>query len=601
MEIVADAACGLRFSGRMEIEMKRKFFIESGDPLALIEIMECSSHEDIDIYKVSVKLPEKGTPPKIRISWEEDMVDILHVWTPLGGAGSMHQWFAPTEAVSRFNFGAPVLATIGDGDKNRETVSVSDADNPVHIGFCIKDIDQQNKVGYFVEFFRERADTFIEYEAEIRIDCRKLPFYETVMSVYPWWKEFGYVIPEIPAEAEDALYSTWYNFHQAPKDKALVEDLKIASELGFRTVILDDGWQFPGPSSGDYSLCGEWVVAEDKFEDFKDFVDTVHSLGMKLMVWFSVPFVGIYSPFFEKFKDKYLRVDYGLMNEGTLDPRFPEVREYIKDNYKRFLKDYDIDGFKFDFIDSFTVWDDSKPYDSSVMDCETVDNAVNKLMTEIVTELAEIKSDLLYEYRQNYIGPAINRFGNMLRVGDCAYEAQANRIGVTDIRLLNYPTAVHSDMLFWAPSESLKMCKRQLLNILFSVPQISVILKDSTAEQTELLRNYLSYWKRNREILLHGRFKALYPEQRYSYISSENEEKMIAVIHGDLPFRYFGKICDVFHNGNVDGIIVENCTEKTLKVNVFEDFNEISVSEIEIKPNEIVRVGVSQTGMVRIQ
>ena len=189
----------------------------------------------------------------------------------------------------------------------------------------------------------------------------------------------------------------------------------------------------------------------------------------------------------------------------------------------------------------------------------------------------------------------------MVRVADCAYEAQNNKIGATDLRLLNYPTAVHSDMLFWAPSESLKMCARQLLNILFSVPQISVILADSTDEQKTLLKNYLRYWTENRDIILHGKFTALYPEQNYTYISSENDEKLIAVIHGDIPFRYTGKNCDVFHNGDIDGLVVENCTDKVISCTVFEEFSDIAVKSVKLEPNEIIRVPVSQTGMVFIK
>lgn len=579
----------------------RVFFTECADSGAVVDIMPESSKNGIDIYRVSIRFAEKKMPPKVKISWEEDMVGILHVWHPLCGTGhSMHQWFGPTVSNSCFHFGAPMLCTIGDCGVNSSTVAVSDAETPICIDFCIKDLDQKFKVGYSVTFFKDPSDEIQTYEALIRIDGRSLPFYETVKSVYPWWKSLGYVIPEIPKAAEDPLYSSWYNFHQAPKDTALIEDLRIAADLGFRTVILDDGWQFHGPSSGDYSMCGEWQVADDKFSDFKAFTDEVHRLGMKLMVWFAVPFIGVDSPLFERFEGKYVYVQRGIMNEGTLDPRYPEVREFIIGNYKRFLTEYGIDGFKFDFIDSFGGWGDEPKYDPEKMDCETVSGAVNLLMTEIVEELGAIKPDLLYEYRQNYVGPAINRFGNMLRVGDCAYESHTNRVGTVDLRLLNYPVAVHSDMLYWAKGESLKLCARQLLNILFSVPQISVILGESTEEQKKLVKDYLDYWMENRDIILHGDFKAIYPEQNYTVISSETENKRISVHHGDIPYVFDGKSCDLFHNGDVDGVIVENSTDSTVSVEIYELFGKEPVSVVTLEPCGIQRISVPQTGMIRI-
>lgn len=567
-----------------------------------VVISPVSQEDNVFIYSVRLDFPEKMIPPAVRISWEENMENILHIWHP--GARFTHelkQWFAPTLCNSCFHAGAPVLTTIGDLDLNRATVAVSDPETPIRIGFFVKDLQQNYKVEYFVEFFSQPGDARTFYETLLRIDCREIPYETAISHVYPWWQQCGYEIPPIPSAAEDALYSSWYSFHQAPKDHELLEDLEIASKMGFKTVILDDGWQFPGPSSGDYALCGAWEVSEDKFADFKSFTESVHNLGMKLIVWFAVPFVGIDSPLFEKFKDKLLCIEYGNMNTGVLDPRYPEVREFITSTYKRFLLQYDIDGFKLDFIDSFIPNNQSAPYDPLTMDCESISEAVNRLLTEITQELGKIKPDLLYEYRQGYVGPAINRYGNMLRVADCAYDAQRNKVGVTDLRLMNYPTAVHSDMLYWAPSESVKLCTRQLLNVLFSVPQISVRLTESTAEQKELLQNFLRYWVENKETLLHGTFRAKYPEQNFTCISSENAQKNITVVHGDLPFTYRGKTCEVFHNGNEDGMIIENATDSILKVEIFENFHNEPIAALEIAPYAIQRVPVSQTGMTHIR
>ena len=582
----------------------RQFRIQCDDPSAEITIVPLAAEDGIDLYRIAVKLPEKTVPPKITIAWEEDMVNHLHVWTPLCGTHHlMHQWFGPTRSDSRFHFGAPLLATIGDSGRNRFTVALSDPLPPTALTFAVKDLDQQNKVGYTAVLFSNTYDALKSYETLLRIDTRPLLFCETVQQVYPWWKSLGWEIPTPPAAAEDALYSSWYNFHQAPRQDKLLADLKIAAELGFKTVILDDGWQFPGPSSGDYALCGEWHMSEDKFPDFKRFCDDVHALGMKLMVWFAVPFVGVQSPLFETWRDKMIFIDYAHdnfgMNTGTLDPRYPEVRAFIISNYKRFLIDYDIDGFKFDFIDSFAHWD-PPAYNPDGMDIETTGEATRRLLTEIEAELSAIKPELLYEYRQNYIGPAINRFGNMLRVGDCAYESLANRIGIVDLRLLGYPVAVHADMLFWAPEESIKLCSRQLLNILFGVPQISVILADSTEEQKAFLRAYLSYWTQNRDLILHGTFRAYSPEQGYTRITAETDERVITVLHNTLPYVWDGRACDIHHNGGEDGIIFENPGDDTLTAEISYLFGETVIDTVTVAPHTMTRLPVPQTAMVRI-
>ncbi len=581
--------------------MNRIFDIQCSNPDIQTTITPLSSENGISIYKISVTLPQKMTPPMVKIVWKEDMVGLLHVWHPMASTHhAMHQWFGATQSRSCFHWGAPVLTTIGENGVNRQTVALSDPITPTSIRFWVDDLPQKNQVAYAAVLFDGVCDDIESYEAFLRIDERAQHFSAIVQDVYPWWRTMGWDIPTPPAAAEDALYSSWYNFHQAPDGERLLADLEIAAKLGFKTVILDDGWQFPGPSCGDYRLCGEWQMSPDKFPDFKAFSDAVHALGMKLLVWFTVPFIGIDSPLFEEYRDKFLYVDRGLMNAGALDPRYPEVREYIKSTYRRFLVDYDIDGFKLDFIDSFLPREETKPYDPAAMDCETTGQAVRVLLTEITDELAGIKPDLLYEYRQCYVGPAINRFGNMLRVGDCAYEAQLNRIGITDLRLLGYPVAVHADMLFWAPEESIRMCARQLLNILFGVPQISVILADSTEEQKELLQAYLSYWTENRELLLHGTFRAYSPEQCYTRITAENEHRIITVLHGDLPYVFDGRDCDVHHNGDSDGLIIENPTDGTLTAEISFLFGRQTLQTVEVPPHSLLRLPVPPTGMARI-
>ncbi len=580
---------------------KRIFRMNKGNATD-VRVDLLSSENGVEIYRVTMAFSENTVPSRVHIDWEEPMVNLLHVWHPTGGRDhAMRQWFSATSTHSDFCFGAPVLCTIGEGGKNTETVAVSDPCTPINISYAVKDLDQRDTVGYTVSFFTGNCSAMTDYTADIRIDRRPVPYDEAVRSVSPWWAAYGYDFPPCPAAAEDALYSSWYNFHQAPDADRLLADLKIAAGLGFRTVILDDGWQFAGPSSGNYSMCGAWEVSPDKFADFKAFTDGVHDLGMKLMVWFSVPFVGYDSPVYADFADKLLYTSDGL-RAGIVDPRYPEVRAFIKDTYKRFLSDYGIDGFKLDFIDSFRPGDRMADYDSAAgaMDCETVEAAVRCLLDEITEELSEIKPDLLFEYRQNYVGPAINRYGNMLRVADCAYDSLTNRIGVVDLRLMGYPVAVHSDMLFWAKGESVTLCAKQLYNILFSVPQISVILANSTDEQRRLLRRYLDYWTENREILLHGTFTALHPELNYTLVRAETEKKSITALYTDLPYVWDGKDGDVLHNGDIDGIVFENPTAVPCTAVVYDCFGEL-LDTVDVAAGTMVRLPVPVTGMAAVK
>lgn len=57
-------------------------------------------------------------------------------------------------------------------------------------------------------------------------------------------------------------------------------------------------------------------------------VGNVRKLGMKYMVWFGVPFIGYSREAYGRSKGKYLN-DVKNLYCASLDPRFPEVREYL--------------------------------------------------------------------------------------------------------------------------------------------------------------------------------------------------------------------------------------------------------------------------------
>ncbi len=578
------------------------FLIHCGDPSVDTAVTCLLSEEGIEVYRITVNLPRKMTPPTVTVEWKEPMRDLLHIWHPLTGERhTIHQAFHPNRSNSCFHCGAPILSTVGDRGLNGCTLALSDPITPTSLRFCIMDLEQKNQVSYSAVLFDGVCDALSHYEVLLRIDHREIPLSSATQQVYGWWAEQGWRIPEPPAAAEDPVYSTWYNFHQEPREEILLRELRVAAELGFRTVILDDGWQIFGASAGDYANCGEWKVSSDRFSDFRGFCREVHRLGMKLAVWFAVPFVGAESPLYPHFAGKYLQEANEKQTHAILDPRFPEVRTYIRSVYERFLREYDIDGFKLDFIDAFAVEGTVPAYDPDRMDFETVGMAVRCLLTEIENTLAAIKPDLLYEYRQRYVGPAINRFGNMLRVGDCAYDAHINRVEIVNLRLMGYPLAVHSDMLFWSPEESVTLCARQLLNVLFGVPQISVLLSESTEEQKELLRAYLSYWTEHRSRILHGRFCAESPEQNFTRITAEDEKGVITVLHGDQCYTYDGRPAQIHHNGRDEGLLFENPTDEVLTVRLSMFFGARPLQICTVPPHTVLRLPLPPTGMATVE
>jgi len=158
------------------------------------------------------------------------------------------------------------------------------------------------------------------------------------------------------------------------------------------------------------------------------------------------------------------------------------------------------------------------------------------MMTEIKQALSKINPDVMIEYRQSYIGPAMQQACNMLRVGDHAYGAMFNRINGIDLRLMCQGTPVHSDMLMWDFSATAEEAADQLSNVLFLVPQISMFLDRLPADHRKMLKYYLRYIDENRDTLLHGDLVPLYPEALYPAIYAKKNGTVIAALYSMNAF-----------------------------------------------------------------
>ena len=481
------------------------------------------------VYYVGVTLrrKDKKVPRKISLRFKFPCVKAFSIWNP---SCRFSRFLGPNWSPSRLESeamrSAPIHSLITKGGRNCLTITVSDVIKPTAIstGYC----EEDGMVDCTVEFFTRSIVSIESYKAVVRLDSRNIPFYQSITDARNWWTKTGrYQNAPVPENARLPVYSTWYSFHQDVNVDKIVEQCRLASQLGCKTVIVDDGWQTSNSARG-YAYCGDWEVCPSKVPNMKDFVKRIHNLGMKFVLWYSVPFVGKHSKAWDRFEGKFLEEQKDIR---ILDPRFPEVRNYLAETYEKAMKEWDLDGFKLDFIDSFRLTSQSFSSPGDGRDFESLDEAVCELLREIITKIRAIKPDTLIEFRQGYIGPAMQSFGNMLRVGDCPGDALSNRTGSLDLRLTSGTTAVHSDMLTWNPDDSAEDAAMQLIAVLFCVPQISVLIDKLPKAQYDMLRFYLKFWKENRDVLLDGKLKLEDPEAEYGIVSAQKGEKLIAVAY----------------------------------------------------------------------
>lgn len=364
----------------------------------------------------------------------------------------------------------------------------------------------------------------------IRIDTRPFQTYEAVADVAKWWEEIADMPPTpVPAAAKEPVYSFWYSYHRTINEKAVEEECRRAKELGFDLCIVDDGWQTDSGAHG-YPGSTAWIPAPSKFPDMAAHVQRVHDMGMKYMLWFSVPFVHSEDPTFPDW-EPYLLRPYTPGFSGVLDPRYRVVREHLLEIYKNALLQWKLDGFKLDFIDSWCDHWENVPYHPD-MDVPSLQDAVNLFMTTVIQTLRAIKPDILIEFRQGYIGPQMRRFGNMFRVGDCPYDYISNRTCLLDLRMLSGSTAVHSDMLMWHPDETAENAALQIISVLFGVLQYSARLDLLQERTAKMSRFWLNFMKEHRVVLLEGKLRSYEPHLFYTWAQSSLGDTCIAAVYG---------------------------------------------------------------------
>ncbi|MBW7453907.1 glycoside hydrolase family 36 protein [Paenibacillus sepulcri] len=517
-----------------------KSLINKHDPVVTVssEISSFKSFVEVktieeDVFEIHIRLTagRKQVPPIHHIRWSHPAIDIHSLWHPGTDRNKAFQVDWGEGFQSKNTSLAPAACLYNLEGRSRLTFAFSDALNHLAIKAGIHEEDATFLCS--ITLFEEPMPEIDHYEAVLRIDRRDLPYYVTLRDVSKWWETFPEFLPaNVPEAALQPMYSTWYSFHQELSASELERQSELARSIGCESIIVDDGWQTDDNNRG-YAYTGDWEVCAEKIPDMRKHVDAVHEQGMNYMLWYSVPFVGINSRTWSRFEGKYLGINEKL-NASVLDPRFPEVREYLINIYEQAVKEWNIDGLKLDFVDSFQLSPDMKDELGNGRDYHSVPEAVDRLLTDVMARLREIKPDILIEFRQTYIGPLMRKYGNMLRANDCPNDSIQNRIRTMDIRLLSGNTAVHSDMIMFHANEPVESAAMQLINVLFSVPQISVRLDEIGPHHLDMLRFWLAFCKEHRELLLKGELLPQGPELMYPLISARDRSSQITAVYADM-------------------------------------------------------------------
>ncbi len=482
----------------------------------------------LEVVTLTLTAPKPEVPKPISLNWVFPGKDIQCFWAPQGNVHNFlyTDWNKPLESEAADS--SPVCCLFSQTGANRLTFACSDA-----LHYIQRKAGLREETGAFIcalTFFTKLHPAIDHYEVRLRLDTRDIPYYEALREVQEWWAGLGLYPPcKVPSDGKLPMYSTWYSFHQAVSAASIEKQCALARELGFHSMTMDDGWETEDEQRG-YAFAGDWQVSSKRIPDMAAHVAKVHQLGMKYLLWFSISLMGKKTKAYQRFKNMALR-DNG--DAIVLDPRFPEVREYLAGTLEHAVRDWKLDGLKLDFVDSFATCYEDVQKSEKGQDFVAVTEATDRLMTEIMERVKRINPELLVEFRQGYVGPVMRKYGNMFRAADCPYDLLQNRQRTLDIRLLVGKTAVHADPMMWNYDDPVEAASLQFLNSMFGVPQVSMLLDKLSPAHLNMVRWCLSFWRENVDVLMDGNIKPLHPEVGYPMVTADTAKKRLVAVYGE--------------------------------------------------------------------
>ncbi|MFE7528803.1 glycoside hydrolase family 36 protein [Kitasatospora sp. NPDC057542] len=451
---------------------------------------------------------------EVRIEWRVPCVDATALWTPepRGTGWLPAAWSAPRRT-SLAN-GAPIAALVGTGDVALCAFAAGRPDVLAGAGVV-------EETGEF-RFWAQATDRLT-----VRIDTSRRHFGRALADLAAWWGEGR--TADIPEAARRPAYSTWYSMHQDITPKGVETQAALGKELGLDVIIVDDGWMTADRTRG-YAHCGDWEPVS--LPDTAAHVQRVHDLGVRYMLWYALPFIGKDSAAYRQIGHHVL-ADAAHMGAIVADPRQPEVRAFLTDRLARAVEEWGMDGLKVDFVDWFARVD--APPAGPGADCEGVDEGVERLLAEIRRRITAADPEAMIEHRQPYVSPGLWPYATMIRATDCPLSPQENRQRTIDVRLAAGPVPVHADMLMWHQGEPAEQVACHLINVLFSVPQVSVDLATQTEAQREAIAFWLGVFREHTATLQLGELLPARPDLGYPMVTARGTGTVAVARYAALP------------------------------------------------------------------
>ncbi|NMA21611.1 MAG: alpha-galactosidase [Lentisphaerae bacterium] len=454
----------------------------------------------------------------LQIRFSLPILDFHRYWTPDSRVPSSKIfWTIETTSAAQRNF--PFLSFFNIAQQNRASIALNNLIDDCRILARMN----QERCTYDLTISVSICEETEEFC--LILDCRDQPWTRCLAD---YRKKLDIPEQNFPAAAWEPVYCTWYAVHAAVTSDWVEKNAAIAAELGFSTLIIDDGWCFeqmkrvsPETITTWYENIGNWEVAPGKFPDFIAHVRRVQKMGLRYLLWVAPFLIGDRSKIYEELKsatdEKYLE-GYHLLNVQ----KRKEAERLLK-MIASLLEKYPIDGLKIDFLDQYFP-NLEQPRGRATLD----------FIARLSAAIRNIRSDALIEFRQSYATPGMLPYATQFRAGDVPFDFLDNFQRLAQIRIgLGDRVPVHADPVYWHPQESAVNIARHMIASLAGVPMLSMEMTTLSDLESRIIRNWLQFYRDHLETFKTGTWHVQYQQSAVSYISVRTDEEQIIILNDE--------------------------------------------------------------------
>lgn len=466
-----------------------------------------------ELSRLKIGIP--GHSGLLRLRFSLPILDIHGFWTPeMRTPSSRLVWVIEGKSAGQSNF--PYLCFLNSRQVNRCSIGLTDLDDDI----CIHAKMNQEKCTYDLTITAALAPESRDFE--LILDERAIPWTSALAA---WREALALPQPEFPDGAWEPVFCTWYAVHASVTQDWVEKNAEIASGLGFRTLIIDDGWCFDAmkrvtpETLGDwYEWIADWNLSSKKFPDFENHRKRVQAMGMKYLFWVAPFLIGEKSRFIKEYPDCYKQKR--VSGCYPIDSRKEEAVSAQLEKMKHVIRDYGLDGLKVDFIDEIRP-NVEAPEGQSVM----------KFVRSLSKGIRDVKPDALIEFRQSYATPGMAAYGTQFRAGDVPFDFIDNFQRLAQIRIsMGDRVPVHADPVYWHPQESPMNISRHMIASLCGVPMLSMDLLDLNETERKIICRWLRFYREHLVTFRDGKWKVAYHQSNTAYMGVSGADESIIVL-----------------------------------------------------------------------